>query len=82
MTDLVKRYVMKRQRSANADGVNEDDVNEIKQDISSFRYELLEVLRTNGMVLPATSAGGAGSHVGSHTSKINRALCNHLVFMT
>lgn len=28
--------------------MTEDDVNEIKQEISSFRYELLEVLKTSG----------------------------------
>ena len=30
-------------------GVTEDDVNEIKQDISSFRFELLDILGKNGM---------------------------------
>jgi transient receptor potential cation channel subfamily C member 4 len=49
MRDLIKRYIMKRQRTANSFGVSEDDINEIKQDISSFRYELLEILRSNGM---------------------------------
>ena len=29
--------------------VTEDDVNEIKNDISSFRYEILEILNKNGM---------------------------------
>lgn len=49
--ELIKRYVMKRQRETNAEGVSEDDINEIKQDISSFRYELLQVLKCNGMKL-------------------------------
>lgn len=30
-------------------GVTEDDVNEIKQDISSFRFELIDILKSNGM---------------------------------
>ena len=35
--ELVKRYIMrKQQRDLNA-GVTEDDLNEIKQDISGFR---------------------------------------------
>lgn len=51
--DLVKRYILKRQRMSNELGVNEDDINEIKQDISSFRYELLEILSNNGMRLPS-----------------------------
>ena len=27
-------------------------MNEIKQEVSSFRYELLEILRNNGMTIP------------------------------
>ena len=52
MRDLIKRYIMHRQRSQQSDGVTEDDLNEIKQDISSFRYELLEILRESGMKIP------------------------------
>ena len=52
MRDLIKRYIMAQQRGAQDDGVTEDDLNEIKQDISSFRYELLEILRNNGMKIP------------------------------
>jgi hypothetical protein len=45
--ELVKRYIMrKQQRDLNA-GVTEDDLNEIKQDISSMRFELLEILKKN-----------------------------------
>ena len=53
MRDLIKRYIMKKQRSRHGgEGVTEDDINELKQDVSSFRYELLEVLRNNGMKTP------------------------------
>jgi len=45
----VKRYIAYVQRvKQQSEGVSEDDVNEIKQDISSFRYELLEILRNAG----------------------------------
>lgn len=45
--EIVKRYIMrKQQRDMNA-GVTEDDLNEIKQDISSFRFELLEIFKNN-----------------------------------
>ena len=54
MRDLVKRYIMHKQRGAHTDAVTEDDLNEIKQDISAFRYELLEILNNNGMKTPAT----------------------------
>lgn len=39
-------------------GVTEDDVNEIKQDISSFRFELLDILRNNGMKCGDAEKGG------------------------
>ena len=60
MQDLVKRYIMKRQRGSQTEGVTEDDINEIKQDINAFRYELLEVLQNNGMKIP--SQGQAKRH--------------------
>jgi hypothetical protein len=45
--ELVKRYIMrKQQRDLNA-GVTEDDLNEIKQDISGLRFELLEIFKKN-----------------------------------
>ena len=36
----------KQQRNLNA-GITEDDLNEIKQDISSLRFELLEIFKAN-----------------------------------
>ncbi|GFQ99225.1 transient receptor potential-gamma protein [Trichonephila clavata] len=48
MRNLVRRYVTEEQRKADNQGVTEDDVNEIKQDISSFRYELTEILQNSG----------------------------------
>ena len=39
MRNLVRRYVTQEQRKAENEGVTEDDVNEIKNDISAFRYE-------------------------------------------
>ncbi|GMT19062.1 hypothetical protein PFISCL1PPCAC_10359, partial [Pristionchus fissidentatus] len=47
--NLTKRYIAQTQRMKQQSvGVNEDDVNEIKQDISSFRFELLRILRDAG----------------------------------
>jgi len=40
--ELVKRYVMMNLRRDNDEGVTEDDVDEIKHDISALRYELLD----------------------------------------
>ncbi|CAG9859792.1 unnamed protein product [Phyllotreta striolata] len=49
MRALVWRYVSAMHRKCDEELVTEDDVNELKSDISSFRYELLEVLGKNGM---------------------------------
>ncbi|XP_075956859.1 short transient receptor potential channel 6 [Anarhichas minor] len=45
MNRLIKRYILKAQRDRDNDEINEGELKEIKQDISSLRYELLE--RTN-----------------------------------
>ena len=37
------------QRKAENEGVTEDDVNEIKNDISAFRFEMIEIMRASGM---------------------------------
>jgi len=57
---LVRRFVSAEEyRKQEQAGITEDDVNEIRQDISSFRYELIDVLRTNGMKTPNLQPGGA-----------------------
>ncbi|CAG0891972.1 unnamed protein product [Cyprideis torosa] len=60
MRNLVRRYVTQQQYRADNQGVTEDDVNEIKQDISSFRCELIEVLKNSGMNTASASGGYAG----------------------
>ncbi|XP_036450880.1 short transient receptor potential channel 7a isoform X1 [Colossoma macropomum] len=42
MKRLIKRYVLKAQIDSENDEINEGELKEIKQDISSLRYELLE----------------------------------------
>ena len=45
MRSLVRRYITNEQRTAERQrGVTEDDCNEIKQDISALRFELIELL--------------------------------------
>ncbi|XP_069698354.1 transient receptor potential-gamma protein isoform X3 [Periplaneta americana] len=62
MRNLVRRYVTVEQRKAESEGVTEDDVNEIKQDISAFRCELIEILKNSGMnTSTATGPGTAGA---------------------
>ncbi|XP_011298653.1 transient receptor potential protein isoform X2 [Fopius arisanus] len=50
---LVRRYVTAEQRKRDEFGITEDDVMEIRQDISTLRYELIDILRQNGMRTPA-----------------------------
>lgn len=49
---LVRRYVTAEQRKRDDFGITEDDVMEIRQDISTLRYELIDILRQNGMRTP------------------------------
>lgn len=60
MRNLVRRYVTVQQRRAESGGVTEDDVNEIKQDVSAFRCELVEILRNSGMNTSTANAGAPG----------------------
>lgn len=49
MKSLVWRYVSAMHRRDEESAVTEDDVNEVKMEISSMRYEILEVFEKNGM---------------------------------
>ncbi|KAF2365767.1 Ion transport domain [Trinorchestia longiramus] len=73
MRNLVRRYVTVEQRKAENQGVTEDDVNEIKQDISAFRCELVEILKDSGMNTSTASTAGQGIRPrGSSGGKKNR----------
>jgi transient-receptor-potential-like protein len=49
MRSLVWRYVSTMHRKMEESAVTEDDINEVKGEISSMRYEMLEVFERNGM---------------------------------
>lgn len=49
---LVRRYVCEEQRKRDDFGITEDDVMEIRQDISTLRYDLIDIFKTNGMKTP------------------------------
>ncbi|XP_043464170.1 transient receptor potential protein [Leptopilina heterotoma] len=51
---LIRRYVTAEQTKRDDFGITEDDVIEIRQDISTLRYELIDILRLNGMQTPKT----------------------------
>ncbi|XP_012217873.1 transient receptor potential protein isoform X2 [Linepithema humile] len=50
---LIRRYVTAEQTKRDQFAITEDDVREIRQDISSFRYELIDILKKNGMHTPS-----------------------------
>ena len=58
---LIRRYVTAEQKKSEESGVTEDDINEVKQDISSFRCELIDILKDNGMKANTTNKEGAGT---------------------
>lgn len=49
---LIRRYVTAEQSKTNDFSITEDDVMEIRQDISSLKYDLIDILRQNGMTTP------------------------------
>lgn len=49
MRSLIWRYVSASHRKFEESPVSEDDINEVKGEITTMRYELLEVLEKNGM---------------------------------
>ncbi|VVC45285.1 Transient receptor potential channel,Transient receptor ion channel domain,Ion transport domain,Transient [Cinara cedri] len=50
---LIWRYISMKHREMDNEGVTEDDVNEIKSELSTMKYDFLEVLRKNGMEVPS-----------------------------
>lgn len=49
MRSLVWRYVSAMHRKFENNPVTEDDINEVKSEISTMRYEMLEIFENSGM---------------------------------
>ncbi|XP_017008878.2 transient receptor potential protein [Drosophila takahashii] len=49
---LVRRYITAEQRRRDDYGITEDDIIEVRQDISSLRFELLEIFTNNSWDVP------------------------------
>lgn len=80
MRNLVRRYVTVEQRKAESQGVTEDDVNEIKQDISAFRCELVEILKNSGMNTETASGQGSGGRfLSNYTISINLSIQSYSI---
>ncbi|XP_026639009.1 short transient receptor potential channel 4 isoform X2 [Microtus ochrogaster] len=72
MRNLVKRYVAAMIREAKTEeGLTEENVKELKQDISSFRFEVLGLLRgSNLSTIPSgTAASSADADEKSHSEE-------------
>ncbi|XP_075806811.1 short transient receptor potential channel 4 isoform X2 [Microtus pennsylvanicus] len=72
MRNLVKRYVAAMIREAKTEeGLTEENVKELKQDISSFRFEVLGLLRGSKLsTIPSgTAASSADADEKSHTEE-------------
>lgn len=67
---LVRRYVCDEQRKRDDFGVTEDDVMEIRQDISTLRYELIDIFNKNGMKTPKVNKDdGTGKNLNIFKAK-------------
>lgn len=80
MRNLVRRYVTVQQRKAESQGVTEDDVNEIKQDISAFRCEIVEILKGSGMNTSNVSGQGAGKRREKERKEKTKKMQQNVVF--
>lgn len=69
MRSLVWRYISAMHRKCDEELVTEDDVNELKSDISSFRYEILEVLGKSGMDISSAEKKDKGNVCICHGQK-------------
>lgn len=49
---LIRRYITAEQRRRDDFGITEDDIIEVRQDISSLRFELLDIFTNNKFVVP------------------------------
>jgi transient receptor potential cation channel subfamily C protein 4 len=79
---LVRRFVTAEQRKRDDFGISEDDVMEIRQDISTLRFELIDIFRDNGMKAPQVDSAETASNLKiiKIINKIYRIICSTLYF--
>ncbi|KAM8742203.1 short transient receptor potential channel 4a [Acanthopagrus schlegelii] len=69
LRNLVKRYVAAMIRDAKTEeGLTEENFKELKQDISSFRYEVMGMMKTGKPALPGAKASSSSSSSSSADS--------------
>ncbi|TMW53463.1 hypothetical protein DOY81_001461 [Sarcophaga bullata] len=67
---LIRRFVTAEQRRRDDFGITEDDIIEVRQDISSLRFELLDIFTNNNMVVPDIEKKSAGAAAAGKKGKI------------
>lgn len=73
MRSLIWRYISAMHRRFDDSVVTEDDINEVKSDISTMRYEMLEVFEKNGMDI-SSAAKKEKAHLGKRMKVWERRL--------
>lgn len=72
---LVRRYVTAEQRRRDDYGITEDDIIEVRQDISSLRFELLEIFTNNSWEVPDIEKKTQGKkQVQQHVDRLSHPL--------
>ena len=69
---LIRRYVTDIQRKSQDFNITEDDINEVRQDIRSFRYELINILKMNDMKTPQMK--GESGVIGRKSKELERMI--------
>ena len=62
MQMLVRRYVTAEQKKLEEFAVTEDDIAEVRHDISTLRFELIDIFRQNKFTVPKINADDGKSH--------------------
>ena len=73
MKFIIRRYITSEQRKSEDYSITEDDIQEVRQDISSFKYELIDILKNNNMSVPTTKRGQDGI-VGRKSKNMERQI--------
>ena len=60
MKYIIRRYITSEQRKSEDYSITEDDIQEVRQDINSFRYELIDIFRKNNMKVPESKSNTGG----------------------
>ncbi|XP_035390105.1 short transient receptor potential channel 4b [Electrophorus electricus] len=74
LRNLVKRYVAAMIRDAKTEeGLTEENFKELKQDISSFRYEVLRMMKVNKSGVPGPKPASASSNASQPVHLVPRS---------